>query len=90
MKQFAKKDVRVMGIFLNDVQRKEASDISYTFVSGLFMVYTKFLVELEGVHFVDPSQKHLTPPIMVVSAIILFHPNMVFWADSDSVPHRCT
>jgi hypothetical protein len=31
--------------------------ISYTFVSGLFMVYTKFLTELEGVYFVDP------PPI---------------------------
>ncbi len=57
MEKFAKHPVKVVGIFLNDVQRKEAEKISYTFVSGLFMVYTKFLTQLEGVYFVDP------PPI---------------------------
>lgn len=57
MQKFAKHPVKVVGIFLNDVQRKEAEKISYTFVSGLFMVYTKFLTQLEGVYFVDP------PPI---------------------------
>jgi len=57
MQRFAGHSVKVIGIFLNDVQRKETKQISYTFVSGLFMVYTKFLTELEGVYFIDP------PPI---------------------------
>lgn len=57
MQKFAGHSVKVIGIFLNDVQRKESKQISYTFVSGLFMVYTKFLTELEGVYFIDP------PPI---------------------------
>jgi len=57
MQKFAEHPVKVIGIFLNDVQRKETKQVSYTFVSGLFMVYTKFLTELEGVYFVDP------PPI---------------------------
>ena len=54
MQKFANKPVKVIGIFLNDVQRKEFEKTSYTFVSGLFMVYTKFLTELEGVYFIDP------------------------------------
>ena len=57
MQKFAEHPVKVVGIFLNDVQRNETEKISYTFVSGLFMVYTKFLTRLEGVYFVDP------PPI---------------------------
>lgn len=44
----------VIGIFLNDVQRKEDNNISYTLVSGLFMVYTKFLTELQGIYYLDP------------------------------------
>jgi hypothetical protein len=54
MQKFAEHPVKVVGIFLNDVQRKGTEKTSYTFVSGLFMVYTKFLTELEGVYFVDP------------------------------------
>jgi len=57
MQKFAEHPVKVVGIFLNDVQRKNTDKISYTFVSGLFMVYTKFLTQLEGAYFVDP------PPI---------------------------
>ncbi|VEN75353.1 conserved hypothetical protein [Candidatus Desulfarcum epimagneticum] len=57
MEKFAGRPVKVVGIFLNDVQRKETEKISHTFVSGLFMVYTKFLTELDGVYFADP------PPI---------------------------
>ncbi len=57
IQKFANHPVKVIGIFLNDVQRKEATKVSYTFVSGLFMVYTEFLTKLEGVYFVDP------PPI---------------------------
>jgi len=45
---------KVIGIFLNDVQRKESNNISYTLVSGFFMVYTKFLTPLEGVYYLDP------------------------------------
>jgi len=54
MQKFADHSVKVIGIFLNDVQRKETKQISFTFVSGLFMVYTKFLTRLEGVYFIDP------------------------------------
>jgi hypothetical protein len=57
MQKFAEHPVKVIGIFLNDVQRKDTKQTSYTFVSGLFMVYTKFLTQLEGVYFIDP------PPI---------------------------
>jgi len=69
MQKFAKHPVKVVGIFLNDVQRKNTDKISYTLVSGLFMVYTKFLTKLEGVYFVDPPpitkkapyNKHISP-----------------------------
>ena len=43
----------IIGIFLNDVQRKEDNNISFTLVSGLFMVYSKFLTELEGIYYLD-------------------------------------
>ncbi|MBW2364249.1 MAG: hypothetical protein JRF25_04045 [Deltaproteobacteria bacterium] len=62
MQKFAEHPVQVVGIFLNDVQRKETEKISYTFVSGLFMVYTKFLTRLEGVYFVDPPPITKTAP----------------------------
>lgn len=61
MQQFARHPVKVAGIFLNDVQRKDNNKISYTFVSGLFMVYTKFLTKLEGIYFVD------APPVTQAS-----------------------
>ena len=59
----------VIGIFLNDVQRKENNNISFTLVSGLFMVYTKFLTELQGIYYLDPPpnanktpyNKHMKP-----------------------------
>ena len=59
MSKFVKRDVKVVGIFLNDIQRKGTDKISYTFVSGLFMVYRKFITELDGVYFVDlpPNSK---------------------------------
>lgn len=57
MEKFADHPVKVVGIFHNDVQRKKDSGTAYTFVSGLFMVYTEFLCQLEGVYFLDP------PPI---------------------------
>ena len=54
LERFVKHDQKVIGIFLNDVQRKEHDNISYTLVSGLFMVYSNFLTELEGVYYLDP------------------------------------
>lgn len=54
LERFVEHPQKVIGIFLNDVQRKENNNISYTLVSGLFMVYTKFLTQLEGIYYVDP------------------------------------
>ena len=54
LERFVEHEQKVIGIFLNDVQRKESDNISYTLVSGLFMVYSKFLTELEGIYYLDP------------------------------------
>jgi hypothetical protein len=69
LERFVKHDQKVIGIFLNDVQRKETDKISFTLVSGLFMVYTNFLTGLEGIYYVDPPpnvfkepfKKHMKP-----------------------------
>lgn len=58
LERFVGHKQKVIGIFLNDVQRKEHHSISYTLVSGLFMVYSNFLTELEGIYYLDP------PPIV--------------------------
>lgn len=63
MSRFAERSVKVVGIFHNDVQRKKHADVSFTLVSGLFMVYTRFLETLDGVYFVDPPPKALVPPL---------------------------
>jgi hypothetical protein len=57
LEKFVKHPQKVIGVFNNDVQRKRNNDVSFTLVSGLFMVYTKFLTEVEGVYYLDP------PPI---------------------------
>lgn len=62
MSKFVKRDVKVVGIFLNDIQRKQEDKISYTFVAGLFMVYTNFLTKLDGVFFIDPPPNALKEP----------------------------
>ncbi len=62
MERFVEHPVKVVGIFLNDVQRKESDNISSTFVSGLFMVYTRFLTEAEGMYFIDPPSKIESSP----------------------------
>ncbi len=54
LERFVKHRQKVIGIFLNDVQRKKADNISFTLVSGLFMVYSNFLTELEGIYYLDP------------------------------------
>ncbi|MFW5721516.1 MAG: hypothetical protein ACOCWW_03965 [Bacteroidota bacterium] len=62
MENFVHHKVKMIGIFLNDVQRKEKNNISYTLVSGLFMVYTRFLTELEGVYYLDSPPNVFKPP----------------------------
>ncbi|MDR3181223.1 MAG: hypothetical protein LBT61_04760 [Prevotellaceae bacterium] len=54
LEKFVKHSQKVIGVFNNDVQRKNNNDISFTLVSGLFMVYTKFLTEIEGIYYLDP------------------------------------
>jgi len=54
LERFVDHPQKVIGIFLNDVQRKEENNISFTLVSGLFMVYSKFLTRLEGIYYLDP------------------------------------
>lgn len=62
LQEFVGHEVKVIGIFLNDVQRKKSDSISYTLVSGLFMVYTNFLTKLEGVYYLDsPPQAERDP-----------------------------
>jgi len=62
LERFVEHDQKVIGIFLNDVQRKKNNNISFTLVSGLFMVYSKFLTELEGVYYLDPPPNALKEP----------------------------
>jgi hypothetical protein len=62
LEKFVKHPQKVIGIFNNDVQRKNNNDISFTLVSGLFMVYTKFLTEVEGVYYLDPPPTALKKP----------------------------
>lgn len=62
LERFVKHPQKVIGIFLNDVQRKSTNNISFTLVSGLFMVYTKFLTKLEGVYYLDPPPNALNKP----------------------------
>ncbi len=69
---------KIIGIFLNDVQRKETDKISFTLVSGLFMVYTTFLTRLEGVYYLDsppnaykePYRKHISKFSKLISSDI--------------------
>lgn len=62
LERFIKHPQKVIGIFQNDVQRKSTNNISYTLVSGLFMVYTKFLTELDGIYYLDPPPITLNKP----------------------------
>ena len=69
LERFVEHKQKVIGIFLNDVQRKGTDNISFTLVSNLFMVYSSFLTELEGVYYLDPPpnagkapfNKHMSP-----------------------------
>lgn len=62
LEKFVGHPIKVLGIFLNDVQRKEYNNISFTLVSGLFMVYTDFLTKLEGVYYLDPPPNAFKEP----------------------------
>jgi len=62
MERFVEHEVRVVGISLNDIQRKQENRVSSTFVSNLFMVYTEFLTELEGYYYLDMPKRALEAP----------------------------
>ncbi|GGH67352.1 hypothetical protein [Phaeocystidibacter marisrubri] len=62
LERFVEHPVKVIGIFLNDVQRKGVNKVSYTLVSKQFMVYSKFLTQLEGVYYLDPPSSALRRP----------------------------
>ena len=62
LERFVGHPQKVIGIFLNDVQRKEKDNISFTLVSGLFMVYSKFLTKLDGIYYLDPPPNALKKP----------------------------
>lgn len=58
LERFLKHPQKVIGIFHNDVQRsynktKKENGISFTLVSGLFMVYSQFIAEMDGVYYLD-------------------------------------
>lgn len=62
--QFLGREVRVIAIFLHDVQRARRGHsifgINSTFKSNHFMGYTVALNRLDGVYYVDPSPKMVT------------------------------
>lgn len=62
LERFVGHSQKVIGIFLNDVQRKGEDNISFTLVSGLFMVYTRFLTPLEGIYYLDPPPNATLEP----------------------------
>ena len=62
LERFVGHPQKMIGIFLNDVQRKKSNNISYTLVSNLFMVYTKFLTQLDGIYYLDPPPRALEEP----------------------------
>lgn len=65
MEKFVKHPIKMIGISQNDIQRKDDGKfpkISYTFVSNLFMVYTRFLTELTGYYYIDLPERALEKP----------------------------
>lgn len=62
LEKFVNHEVKVVGIFVNDVQRKKHNKVNYTLVSGLFMVYTQILTKLEGVYYLDLPPKAKEAP----------------------------
>lgn len=53
LENFLQHQVKMVGVFLHDVQRKREKEVSFTLVSGLFMVYNKFLTQTDGTYYVD-------------------------------------
>ena len=62
MEKFVGHKIKMIGIFLNDVQRKKTDSMSFTFVSNLFIVYNKFLTTLDGIYFIDIPPHLKNPP----------------------------
>lgn len=62
LERFVDHPQKVIGIFLNDVQRKGKDSISFTLVSGLFMVYSEFITPMDGVYYIDPPPQAQVEP----------------------------
>lgn len=56
LEKFLKHKIKIIGVILNDVQRKEETKISYTFVPHHFMVYWQYVSPLRGFYYVDVPQ----------------------------------
>lgn len=54
MSFIAKRRVKVVAIFHNDVQRSGTTKTSWTFVAGNFAAYVERFGPLTGVYYVDP------------------------------------
>ncbi len=67
IQNFVGNEIKVVGISVNDIQRKddkknEKQKISQTFLSNLFMVYKEFLVDIEGYYYFDLPEKSKKAP----------------------------
>lgn len=65
MERFVGHPVKIVGISLNDIQRKNSvkgAKISYTFVPNLFIVYTNFLTRLNGYYYFDMPKRAKEAP----------------------------
>ncbi|WP_373056345.1 hypothetical protein [Zunongwangia sp. H14] len=64
LKEMFKLDnVKVVGIFLNDVQRNKTTKTSFTIVPGQFIVYSNYIEQMEGVYYLDtPATIENKPP----------------------------
>lgn len=61
---FAEITVRVLNYLPNVLSdKKEKDNIAFTLVSGLFMVYSKFLIELDGIYYLDLPPNALKSPL---------------------------
>lgn len=65
MEKIAKHPVKIVGISLNDIQRKnslQGAKTSYTFVLNLFIGYTNILTRLDGYYYFDLPKKAKEAP----------------------------
>lgn len=78
-KLFNLPNVKVVGIFLNDVQRKESDKVSFTIVPGQFIVFSTYLEKMEGVFYLDtPANINKSPFTEMISPFSDFITNKIW------------